>query len=88
MSPDAKRAAAATRDRPADDELLDELFARHIGQWLIVDVTERDEQDWPIRGRLVYVAATDEELERDLDRLSVRGFLVHRPGDPDVAVVG
>jgi hypothetical protein len=41
---------------------LDEIIARHRGEWVLMRVTNHDEDYWPSEGYVVAHAPTDEEL--------------------------
>jgi hypothetical protein len=47
---------------------IDEIIARHRGEWVLMRVTEDDEDGWPERGYLLEHAPTQAEVITSLER--------------------
>ncbi len=69
---------------------IEEEAKRHKDEWLLFDVTEVDERDIPVRGRLLYHCKDRHELHceaakfRDKDRYA---FFTGPPVPPGMIVV-
>lgn len=74
-----------TTAKPAADEPVADIFARHIGEWIVVEITRVDAQGDPTHGRLLEVIGTDERLPERAGGYRDRNVLFHRPGAPRVA---
>lgn len=62
-----QEAVTLAKDIPETFEVSDiqKLYVRHSGEWLLLEVTERNEFDQPIRLRLI-AASPDKETLREL----------------------
>jgi hypothetical protein len=57
-----------SNDAPDDTISIDEIIERHRGEWVLMRVTENDEDGWPARGYLLEVAPTQGEVITALER--------------------
>jgi len=55
-------ATAATKDGKTGTFTIDEIIEHYHGEWILMRVTEDDEDGWPLRGYLLDVAPTQEEI--------------------------
>jgi hypothetical protein len=51
-----------TQATEAETLTLDEIIARHRGEWVLMRVTRYDEDHWPAEGSVVAHASSQEEL--------------------------
>jgi hypothetical protein len=59
---------AESKDGRTGTLTVDEIIARHRGDWVLMRVTEDDEDGWPERGYLLDVAPTQEEILQAWER--------------------
>ena len=52
-----------------------EIYDRYPGQWILLRVTEDDEDHWPAAGRILIRAPTQQDVLTELERRTTDGPL-------------
>ena len=78
------RTHPALKGRPilGDELTIEEIIDRHRDQWVVMRVTGRDEDHWPVKGIVLVVARRQQEALDELERLVAVHPETRRKGQP------